>query len=61
MYEILKKLLPVAEGIGSIATVHQNIRDRKYYSSDEIKINGTTPDGRNFTLRLELEDEENDS
>lgn len=56
MYDILKKLLPAAEEIGNVLAVHQDIRDRKYYTSDEIRIAGMLPDGRKFTLELEVKD-----
>lgn len=56
MYDILKKLLSVAEKIGTIQTVNQTIRDRKYYDYDEIKIVGMAPDGRKFVLEFELKD-----
>lgn len=61
MYDYLKKLLPVAEEIGMIDTVRQEIRDRKYYTSDEIKIEGRRLDGRKFVLRLEVEDLKDDA
>jgi hypothetical protein len=61
VYEYLKKLLPVAEEIGAIYTVHQEIRDRKYYTSDAIEIEGKRLDGREFVLRLEVEDPQHDS
>lgn len=56
MYDILKKLLSVAEEIGTIQAVNQTIRDRKYYDYDEIKIVGMAPDGRKFVLEFELKD-----
>lgn len=61
MYDILKKLLPVAEEIGTIKTVRQSIADGRCYTNDEIRIEGVRPDGREFTLRLELEDKRDDS
>lgn len=61
MYEILKKLLPVAEDIGTINMVNQHIRDRRYYDGDEIRIRGVLPDGREFTLELEAKDKKEDS
>lgn len=61
MFMVLKKLLPVAEEIGTIEAVHQSSRNCKYYSSDEIRIEGVAPDGRKFTLIYELEDKEDAS
>lgn len=62
MYEFLKKLLLVAEQIGTVKTVKQTDgRDRKYYDGDEINITGITPDGHRFLLSLELEDKESEN
>lgn len=61
MYDILKMLLPAAESIGDVTTVHQDILNSKRYTSDEIRIEGVTPDGHKFTLRLELEDKKDDT
>lgn len=57
MFELLKKLLPVAENIGAVLTVKQtNNRDRQYFSSDEIDITGVLADGREFRICLEVAD-----
>ncbi len=56
MYDIWKKLLPAAEAIGTIKTVNENIRDRRYYDGDDIKISGVLSDGREFVLELEVKD-----
>lgn len=61
MYEIFKKILPVAEEIGTILTVRQDIKDKKCYTDDKAIIKGTTPDGRSFELVLKVEDKEDAS
>jgi hypothetical protein len=58
MYEILKKLLPAAETIGTVETVRQTVKDPKFYVHDEITIKGITADGKAFTLHLEVEEKE---
>ena len=57
MYDILKKLLPVAEEIGTVETVRQTVKDPRYYEHDEIVIRGTTTNGCRFELTLELKKE----
>lgn len=52
MYPHLSKLLNVAEAIGSIETVDMT-KDGPY-TRDKIEISGVTPEGREFTLELEL-------
>lgn len=56
MYDFFKLLQPVAEEIGTVTSCSCKLWDRKYYSSDEIKITGTTNDGRPFELVLEVHD-----
>jgi hypothetical protein len=46
----------VAEAIGIIKTVSQNVHDRRYYDGDDIRIRGVLPDGREFVLELEVKD-----
>ncbi len=61
MYDILKKLLPVAEEIGTVETVNQTVKDPEYYDYDEIVIKGTTASGERFELTLEMKKETKDA
>ena len=55
MYEYLKKMLILAEGIGQIEDVDMG----KFLShSERCDVKGTTFDGKPFELRLTVEDEE---
>lgn len=58
MYDIMKKLLPVAEQIGTVKTVRQTVENPKFYSHNEITIEGAMPDGKCFTLHLEVNEKE---
>jgi hypothetical protein len=54
MYEYLKKMLILAEGIGQIEDVDMG----KFLAhSERCDVKGTTFDGKPFELRLTVEDE----
>ena len=52
MYKHLKNMLSAAESVGEIKTVRQSVACT--YSDDEIRIVGTTAEGKEFTLELSI-------
>lgn len=55
MYEYLKKLLELAEGIGKIDEVDMG---NWIKNGEKCEVAGTTSDGQHFELRLTMEKEE---
>ena len=53
MSKILHYLIEVAEAVGAVDCAH-------YYSKDFITIDGTTEDGKKFSITLHIKEEEND-
>lgn len=52
MYKYLKDMISAAETVGEIVTVRQSVKCS--YSGNEIRIVGTTEDGKEFTLELSI-------
>lgn len=56
MYEYLKKLLEVAENIGTIETAE--MYPKGTYRASGVEIAGVIADGRTFELRLRIDEKE---
>lgn len=59
MYEYLKKLLEVAESIGTVETAEMHPKGT--YRASGIEIEGVTADGRTFELRLRVAEKEEEA
>lgn len=58
MYKHLKSMIGAAESVGNIKSVRQTEEDRFY--GNEIKITGTTEDGKEFELELTIREKKDD-
>lgn len=58
MYEHLKKMLSIAESIGTIESVE--LHGAGKYRPDGVEITGRTPDGKRYELELTLRPVEGD-
>ena len=53
MSNILHQLIFIGENVGTVDCVH-------YYSKDFITLEGTTNDGKKYTITLNIKEEEKD-
>lgn len=53
MYDLLKKLFPIAEEIGTVFAV--DMVTNNVHLGNRIEIEGVTENGRSFELRLTVE------
>ena len=58
MYEYLKMLQPAAECIGNIEDIRVSSNDK--YWGNQVKISGTTAEGKIFELELVIREVTND-
>lgn len=58
MYKYLKNMLSAAETVGEVVTVRQSVKGT--YTGDEIRIFGTTAEGKEFELELTIKEKKDD-
>lgn len=58
MYKHLKNMLSAAETVGEVVTVRQSVKGS--YTDDEIRICGTTAEGKEFELELTIREKKDD-